>query len=414
MKNNLIFTKIFFIFIFGLSLRLGYVLLVPQLVIRADGAQYDTMARNIITEHTFSDQFSKSTTYWAPGYPFFLSAIYKIFGINYIALRVVQAILSALVILFVYYIAHEIFNSKIAILSAIISCVYPGFIGYPGLVVSQNLVAFLITLSIFLIIKCHPNTNLTPSIFLGLITGYSSLVRSELFLFWPILFSIIVFINRANKKIIKFLMLTFAIMCLTVSLWTIRNYKVTGKFIPISLHYGDTLWISTWKEEWLEWKYEEPLISMLKDRPLRSLELDNAYLKAAINNIKEHPFIYLKMCTKRLYRFWLTGHSNIFYFMQDSSLNYLKKKDYFIFFIKMIMLFFNISVILLGFWGIRAAYVKLRQKREFLHYILLPILFFVILHSFLFATPRYSIPIMPFVIIFASYGITSILGLRHK
>lgn len=204
----------------------------------------------------------------------------------------------------------------------------------------------------------------------------------------------------------------FVIMSFFVSLWTIRNYKVFGKLIPISVHYGDNFWVSTWKEEWLEWKHKEPYISIGKG--LKPAEAAQAYFKAGINNIKEHPFIYLLMCTKRLYRFWLTGHSNIFYLMKDSFQAYLHKKDYFIFFIKLIMLFFNCFIILLGFLGIKIAYKNFVEKRKILHYILLPILFFVILHFFTFATPRYSIPIMPFIIIFASCSIIFFFNTKDR
>lgn len=405
MKNNSINKKVFYIFIFGLILRLGCVLFLPQIdVNRGDSAKYIALASNITAKHIYSYENDEPDVYFPPGYPFFVSAIYKSFGINNTAVRVVQAVLSALVILFVYYLATEIFNFKVGILSAIITCVYPGFIGYSGLILPQLLVMFLIMLFFFLILRFTLNIKLI--LVLGLIAGYATLTRAELFLFWPILFLIMAVINKSNKKVIKATMVILIIMSFIVSLWTIRNYMVFGKLMPISIHYGDNFWVSTWKEEWLEWQDKEPFISIVKD--LKPTEAAEVFFKAGINNIKEHPYIYLVMCTKRLYRFWLTGHSNIFYPMKDSFQSYLHKKDYLIFSIKLIMLFFNVSIILLGFLGIRTAYINFIQKREFIHYMLFSILFFVILHFFTFATPRYSIPIMPFIIIYSSCMIVSL------
>jgi len=411
-KNNSIIKKVFLIFIFGLLLRLGYVLFFPQIdVHRGDSFSYKSIAENILVKHSYSRDGKGPDVFWAPGYPLFISGVYKIFGMDDSAVRIIQSLLSALVILMVYYLGKKIFNANAGIFSAMITAVYPGFIGYSGLLLPQVLSMFLTTLFIFLIIKFNSNMKLWLSLVLGFIAGYSSLVRAELFLFWTIFLLTMPFIANYNKRLIKFLIMIFITMCFVISLWTIRNYRVFGKPILISVHYGDLIWYSTWKGEWLEYRDEEPYVSI--GRGLGQVEAADAYFKAGINNIKEHPFIYLKMCIKRLYRFWLTGHSNIFYFMRGSFLNYLREKAYFIFFIKLIMLFLNVSLILLGFLGIKIAYVNFTEKRKILSCILLPILFFVTLHFFLFATPRYAIPIMPFIIIFSSCGIIFKLGKIH-
>lgn len=408
--------KILFIFIIGLLLRLGYVLLVPQIdVSMGDSSCYASIARRIAAGNGYTNSRGEPDVYWAPGYPFFVSAIYRIFGVgNITSVRVVQSILSSLVVLIVYLICKKNFNIKIGLVACAITCSYPAFISYSGLLLPQLLAMFLISLFIFLIVNFRKN--IWNSLAIGLIAGYSCLVRAELLMLYSIVFLLMIFINKTKKKqIFKFVIPMFVIMSFIISIWSFRNYRIFNKPVLVSTHYADTMWISTWKEEWLEWQQKEPYISIVKGR--NHIEALNALFKAGINNIKEHPFIYLKMCTKRLYRLWLTGHSNAFYFMTDSLFNYLIKKKYFIFFIKLIMLFFNISVILLGFFGIKVAYVKFISSRNIIHYILAPILFFIILHFFTFATPRYAIPIMPFMIIFASCAIVhcwSLIKMKGK
>jgi len=46
------------------------------------------------------------------------------------------------------------------------------------------------------------------------------------------------------------------------------------------------------------------------------------------------------------------------------------------------------------------------EKRMEIIFNLMPIVMIMTVHFFLFATTRYQIPIMPFVIIFASYAMT--------
>jgi len=396
-ENKITFKKIFIIFIIGLILRLSYVVFVPQIDIKiGDSDSYSTIGRNIVTHGKYTTDDIMPDIYWAPGYPFFISFIYKLFGINNMGIRIVQAVLSSLVIIFIYFICARVFNKRIGMLSSLIVSIYPGFIGYSGLLLPQILALFLLTLFILLIVKF--DLKIYIDFILGLIAGYLCLVRSEFVLFMPILFLII----AKNSKKLKHLIIIFIIMCSMISIWSMRNYKVFGKFVLISVHYGDTLWISTWKEEWLEWQEKEPFISLTKG--LDQIDSSAALFKAGINNIKEYPFVYLKMCTKRFYRFWLTGHSNVFYFMMDSLKNYIIKKEYLIALLKIIMLFFNTSIIILGFFGIKSAYKNIKNN-NLLYYLLTPIIFFIILHFFTFATPRYSVPIMPFVIVFASYAI---------
>jgi len=373
------------------------VIFVPQIDVKiGDSDRYSTIGRNIVNHGEYTTDDITPDIYWAPGYPFFISFIYRLFGINNMGIRIAQAVLSSLVIIFIYLICAKIFNKRIGMISSLIVSIYPGFIGYSGLLLPQILALFLLTLFILLIVKF--NLKICIDFILGLIAGYLCLVRSEFVLFMPILFLII----AKNSQKLKHLIIIFIIMCSVISIWSMRNYKAFGKFVLISVHYGDTLWISTWKEEWLEWQEKEPFISLTKG--LDQINSSTVLFKAGINNIKEHPFIYLKMCTKRLYRFWLTGHSNVFYFMTDSLKNYIIKKEYFIALLKIIMLFFNTSIIILGFFGIKLAYRNIKNN-NLLYYLLMPIIFFIIMHFFTFATPRYSVPIMPFVIVFTSYAI---------
>jgi len=395
-ENKVTFKKIFIIFIIGLILRLSYVIFVPQIDVKiGDSDRYSTLGRNIVNHGKYMVDGVKPDIYWAPGYPFFISFIYKLFGINNTGIRIVQAVLSSLVIIFIYLICAKVFNKRIGMISSLIVSIYPGFIGYSGLVLPQILASFLLTLFILLIVKF--NLKIRIDFILGLIAGYLCLVRSEFVLFMPILFLII----AKNGQKPKHLIIIFIIMCSIISIWSMRNYKAFGKFVLISTHYGDTLWISTWKEEWLEWQEKEPFISLTEG--LNQIDSSVVLFKAGINNIKEYPFVYLKMCAKRLYRFWLTGHSNVFYFMADSLKNYIIKKEYFIALLKIVMLFFNMGIIIFGFFGVKLAYRNVKNN-NLLHYLLMPMLFLIILHFFTFATPRYSIPIMPFVIVFASYA----------
>jgi hypothetical protein len=66
-----------------------------------------------------------------PGYPLFLRAIYGAFGArNYMAVYVVQALISALTVYLVYRVTSKAGNRKAGLLAAGIAAVYPNFIAF--------------------------------------------------------------------------------------------------------------------------------------------------------------------------------------------------------------------------------------------------------------------------------------------
>ena len=411
-KNKKAAILLSLIFILGLSLRLAYVLFMPQIgVNRGDSARYALTTANLLEGKGYSYTDEKPDLFLAPGYPFFLALVYKVFGVhNYTAVRIVQSVLSAFVILFIYYLAKKIFNRKSAILSAFIASIYPGFIGYSGLFLPQAIVVFLILL--FLVILLGRTKNFYWGCLLGLIAGYSCLTRPEFLLFWLILCTVIFLTDKEKKHNLRFISVILIVMFSVIMPWTVRNYKVSGRPVLITVHYGDLLWYSTWKGEWLEYKSEPPYTTIAVG--LGPVDAANAYAKAGIQNVKEHPYIYIKLCVKRFFRLWLTGHSNIFNFMSKSMLTYLAEKNYFILFIKAVMLILNTVLVLIGFFSAAFLYKRINNKQISFYTLYYPIAFFSILHFFLFATPRYAIPAMPSLIMLASFGIISLIEDRNK
>lgn len=404
--------KILSLFIIGLALRLAYVVYVPQLEVTSDAKAYTILARNVAEGNGYALADGKPHTRWPPGYPLFISAVYKIFGIeNNTAVRIAQAILTSLLIVIVYLIAKKIFNPRTGFIAGLLMCFYPAFITYSGFLTSQTLAAFLLPL--FVLWAINFRGGILPSVGLGIFAGYSSLVRPELLLCFMVIFAMLFFKNKAKNRIFKFIVIMFSSMCLVVSMWTLRNYRATREFIPISTHLGSTVWQSTWEGDWQEWRAdEEPLASILKGRDVT--EADRDLLKAGINNLKKRPFVYLKLCVKRLFRLWAEGHSYVCRFLSDSTANYFKQGDYFLFSIKLFLLVFNTTIVSLGFLGIWVAYKKFGGDRGYIGYAAAPIWYFVVFYCFTFCTGRYSVPVLPLVIIFASCAIGHILNFRKK
>jgi 4-amino-4-deoxy-L-arabinose transferase-like glycosyltransferase len=90
------------ILLLSLGLRLAFLFVVPQPPLQYDAISYDAMVRQIIEDHFYAYQQGEPNAFTTPGYPIFLTIIYKVFGYAdgspLMAVRVVQILLSVLTI----------------------------------------------------------------------------------------------------------------------------------------------------------------------------------------------------------------------------------------------------------------------------------------------------------------------------
>ncbi len=98
--------KLFYIFLLALAVRLVFVAFyswVPH-----DALGYDTLARNILNGNGFSlhqrPPFAP-TLYRTPVYPYFLSALYGLFGLHGTIVYIIQAIIGSVIACLMYFVA---------------------------------------------------------------------------------------------------------------------------------------------------------------------------------------------------------------------------------------------------------------------------------------------------------------------
>ena len=88
-----------------------------------------------------------------PGYPLIIALLFKVFGENYIFPIILNAIISSLIPLIVFFLARKIYGLKVAFLSFIWSSIYLLHIRYIPRILKEEFVYFLLPLIVYLIIK---------------------------------------------------------------------------------------------------------------------------------------------------------------------------------------------------------------------------------------------------------------------
>ena len=132
-----------FIFIFGFMLRLVFA---PRENETADPFEVLTSAKTLAETGKYlvpgigSADLKIHYTHagWPVGYPLILSVIFKIFGYSELTARLVTIFLSSLAIICVAFIAYIFFGSKVACLAGFLMAVNPLLIAFNGRIFTNN------------------------------------------------------------------------------------------------------------------------------------------------------------------------------------------------------------------------------------------------------------------------------------
>jgi 4-amino-4-deoxy-L-arabinose transferase-like glycosyltransferase len=104
--------RYFLLFIFFLATLLGIIFAIKTGQLPSpegkvgDVMGYSEIAENIAKGNGFSNGYPpQPTSIRAPLYPFFISIVYMLFGVNYMAVKIIQALILGLTSILIYMIA---------------------------------------------------------------------------------------------------------------------------------------------------------------------------------------------------------------------------------------------------------------------------------------------------------------------
>ena len=393
-------TCLFIIISCAFIVRMSLVLTSPLPEFR-DAAEYDRIAWNLVNSNGYSMDKHPPYTPTArrgPTYPLFLAGIYLLFGRNYTVVRVIQAIVSSMTCLVGYLIARDIFGKKIGLISALIMALFPPLMYYDGHILTETLFTFMLAVTVLLVVKGLEHRSTVMYSIAGMFLGMTALCRPTALLF-PIgvLIMLLLIYKRKKQAILHsgVLFLTFTMILLP---WTIRNYITFRTLVPIATGGGSVLYGGNYKVA------EESSVIGRRIKDPKSVQGDRMLIEEALKLIVRHPFGYMKMCVERFVRFWKPrSWSDLFGIGSFSE--YIRSDRYLPLIPKMMLLSIDGSAIFLGFLG---GILSLPMWRRTLP-IGMPILYFTAVHVAIHARSRYRVPVMPFVVIFATIGLFHIV-----
>lgn len=240
LKNIIAIVSIFVLIAVAGSIWIKYI---PDFGIKEQAASYNEIAQNLSDNKGFTWR-DNSPANEAPGYPYFLAVIYFTTGYNHTAVKIIQILLLGLIGVFAYFTCKRLsIKFALALPAALVVAVWPYFLLYSNLILPEIILALTLIISIFLLLLFQKTPTYLKAISLGIILGLAVLIR-PMALILPLWmsFGIFAFIPkfRKSENFLKLVVL-ITVFVVTLSPWAIRNYREFNQFTPIRAEISATV-----------------------------------------------------------------------------------------------------------------------------------------------------------------------------
>jgi len=389
-------TPLIVIVLVALIIRLAWVFAAPHIdpvlvqnPFHGDASGYHLLALNLLEGKGLSWDGETRTSYRMPGYPVFLAGIYVLTNGNSQAVRIVQAILGALLCIPVYRIADRLGGDAGAILSGIGVAVHPLLVYMTGWLYSETLFLLLLWTGIWWVAQTMDMGKQKNALFAGAILGLATMIRPEIVVF-PLFTLLLVRLFLQTVQAISLLLMVQIVLFSVVLPWTVRNALVHQTFVPLTTNTGSNLYGGN--NDMANGGYESDVGYVLSG--LSEVASNRELTKRAFEWIKAHPWQFLRLLPQKMYKFLSPMEMGA----SESPLQKWARPVNIVY----------TGFLLLALWGAvtaRKHWIGVLLIALFVYYALLTLIFF--------GSARFSLPTVPGLVILAVIGIVS-LGRREK
>lgn len=429
----------------GLLMRLTHLLEVmaqPDFAAPQFDSQYhDYWARALVTgdwtpPRGVTDPQIRSRPYFRPpGYPWFLAAVYRVFGPGYLAPRLVQTLLGLVACLQVFFLARRLAGAAGALLASAVMAVYWLFIFFESELLEVPLLVTLLLAALESAAGLTRAFTLRRAFGVGLFLGLAALVRPNALVLLPVVLAWAYRLSRRRRgagRVLGFprlALISLSASAAVIAPVTARNVLVAGDWVLITSNGGVNLFVGTHPDSngfdpgvpelaeisglsgWDSFDY--PLIAAGVERrvgrPLSDSEVSRYFTRRALGYVRERPLRVLALLVRKAALFWgpaeISNNKVIEVFRERSPVLSLSP---------------GFAIVLAaGLAGIAVVFVDMRAlkkrggcrrgpvRRRAAVAVLLVLFLAAYSASFLpfFSTARYRAPVIPVLIVFAGAGL---------
>lgn len=393
----------------SLVLRAAFAFWLGEKVYQPDEGVYLHLARNILAHGVFGTGDVPAADR-PPGLSFLLGMLFHWTGPSLRAGRLLGAAIATASVWLIYRYGTAVFGRRVGLAAAAVAAVYPFFIYWSGILMTESLIVFCVLLAVW---RTHewvsaPQASWVLASWAGLAWGLAIMTRTQNLVF-PLMLAPWFLLRGKSGGRLKSAAVFLAVGLAFPAFWAARNKRYLG-ISTLDAHSGYTLIIRTMFYD------EDNIDTGVANQALERTELyrqasslppaegDKFYFRAAMGFIRENPGLYFRHCLGNLWQFWR------FYPRLDKTVGvggafFGRSRAGF----ALVSIATEPALLLLALWGLGLAW-KERKAVE------LPLLFIggtTFIHACVIAQMRYRIVVMPFAILLAVYAAVSYFERRH-
>ncbi len=201
--------------------------------------QYHQLATDLAAGRAFSTL----DVPWA--YAYFLAAFYRLFGPTPLPVLLVQNALNAAIPVLVYAFAARAFDRRVAGVAALLVGVASFNTIYVSTESTDSICTFLFMAMLLAFVRARDDGRYLLFTLAGALAGLAAQFRPNLILIPFVLLGLNWLLGPLSWRRLREGGLVVLVAAMLLAPWTIRNYRLTGQFMPTSTHGGIQLWYGT-------------------------------------------------------------------------------------------------------------------------------------------------------------------------
>jgi len=244
-----------------------------------------------------------------PVYSYLLAAIFKVAGAyTYNSLCVailLNALFSATTAVLIFLVAKRDFGVAAGVLAA---WVWSGWIYEAAMGIrlwESSLAALLLITALLILPLVSRSRMLSAWVLFGILAAVAGLTNTTLLAVFPFLWLWLWFTSRGQPDSSgKRLAVSLAAFVLVMMPWTIRNYEVFHRLMPVRDNFGLELWLGNHEGVARRFDSDFPILNPTEYNRLGELRFMEEKRVIALEFIREHPAQFLRLSADRTFHYW--------------------------------------------------------------------------------------------------------------
>lgn len=205
-----------------------------------DTSSYVYPAKTLLDKGIMLDENNNPILFRTPGYPLIISLFYLIFGENFVPLIILQILMSVLITMMIFYIVSTYINKAAGIVACILYLSDSAEYNYVTCILTDLPFSFLVTLSLFLLIRYIKNKRKYNYILACVVINFAMLVRPNIMYFNMLLAVVLVVFAILKKVNWKKVVIYVSMFVVVYGGWSTRNMYYYGEMMFTSIRDEST------------------------------------------------------------------------------------------------------------------------------------------------------------------------------